>query len=212
MNEHKYRVVAYIDGFNLYYGIKSKGWQHLLWLNLCKLISNLLRNDQDLIKVKYFTTRVSSPPEKVHRQSLYIDALQTLDNLQIFYGQYVQKDIACRTCSAINTIAEEKRTDVNIAVELLVDAYKDVYDTALLISADSDLFAAVDSIRQLFPHKRLIAAFPPGRQSIVLKNTAHHSIFIGKSNLAKSQFPDEVVRQDGYVLRRPKVWHTPFES
>jgi hypothetical protein len=28
------RVIAYVDGFNLYFGLKSKGWQRYFWLNI----------------------------------------------------------------------------------------------------------------------------------------------------------------------------------
>jgi len=27
------RVIAYVDGFNLYFGLKSKGWRRYYWLN-----------------------------------------------------------------------------------------------------------------------------------------------------------------------------------
>jgi hypothetical protein len=47
------RVVAYIDGFNLYYGLRSKGWRRYLWLDLNQLIASLLRPYQELSGVKY---------------------------------------------------------------------------------------------------------------------------------------------------------------
>ena len=28
------RVITYIDGFNLYFGLKSAGWNRFYWLNL----------------------------------------------------------------------------------------------------------------------------------------------------------------------------------
>ena len=31
------RVVAYVDGFNLYFGLRSKGWKKYYWLDLCAL-------------------------------------------------------------------------------------------------------------------------------------------------------------------------------
>jgi len=73
------RVIAYVDGFNLYFGLKDKGWQRYYWLNILKLCSNLLVANQILIEVKYFTARISSPPGKVRRQSTYLDALKTLE-------------------------------------------------------------------------------------------------------------------------------------
>ena len=59
--------------------------------------------------------------------------------------------------------------DVNIAVQLSTDAFDDRFDTALLISGDSDLTTPLRTVRAKFPAKRLIAVFPPGRQSFELK-------------------------------------------
>ena len=53
------RVIVYIDGFNLYFGLKSKGWRRYFWLNPQKLIENLLKPGQKLVFTKYFTARVS---------------------------------------------------------------------------------------------------------------------------------------------------------
>ena len=53
------RVIAYIDGFNLYYGLKSSGWRRYYWLNIQRLVQNLLKPNQRLILTKYFTSRIS---------------------------------------------------------------------------------------------------------------------------------------------------------
>ena len=52
----KRRVIVYIDGFNLYYGlVKGTLWK---WLDLVALARSLLRDDMELVGVKYFTSRV----------------------------------------------------------------------------------------------------------------------------------------------------------
>ena len=94
----------------------------------------LLRSDQCLMAVRYFTARLhkAANPEKQERQKIYLEALTTLSDLHIHYGYYVQKDMTCRKCSATWKTYEEKMTDVNIAVELLGDAHDDVFDTAII--------------------------------------------------------------------------------
>ena len=94
-------------------------------------------------------------------------------------------------------------TDVNIAVEMMKDAYEHRFDVALLISADSDLVPPVRAIRELFPSKRIVAAFPPGRSSINLADSADKHLMIFRQRIAKSVFPDEIRRKDGHVIRRP---------
>ena len=44
---------------NLYHGLKSKGWRRYYWLDLRRLVENLLRPGQRLVMVRYFTARVS---------------------------------------------------------------------------------------------------------------------------------------------------------
>ena len=135
----KYRVIVYVDGFNLYYGLKDSGLRRYYWLDIQKLAENLLKPNQRLVTVRYFTTRISKTPanpEKQKRQSTYLDALITLPDTRLYYGHYLAKDKHCASCDAVWKTYEEKMTDVNIAVELLVDAQDDKFDTAIIVSGD----------------------------------------------------------------------------
>jgi len=200
------RVIAYVDGFNLYFGLRSKGWKRYYWLNIQTLAENLLKSGQTLVFTKYFTARISEPPEKEERQSTYIEALKTLSGFEIFYGKYQLNPRQCSQCGFQDEVPNEKMTDVNIAVEILKDAYQNKFDVALLISADSDLLPPVKAVRELFPGKRVVVASPPGRYSTSLANSASSSFVIGRGRIAKSVFPEEVRKGDGYILRRPALW------
>lgn len=202
------RVVAYVDGFNLYFGIRDSGLKRCLWLDLPQLASNLLKPGQALSATKYFTSRVSGPGGKQQRQSLYLDALATIpqSRLKIFYGQYAERPRLCMLCKGTDLVPSEKMTDVNIATEMLVDAFQNRYDVALLISADSDLCPPIDKIRALFPSKRVVVAFPPGRGSSALRKCASAAFVIGRAKLAGSQFPDRINAAGGVVLARPTNW------
>ena len=46
-------------------------------------------------------------------------------------------------------VFHEKGVDVKIAVDLLVGAYENLYDTAILISSDTDLIPAIQKVKQL---------------------------------------------------------------
>ena len=46
------RIITYIDGFNLYYGLKDADFERYLWLDLVRLSVNLLKPGQKLIRVK----------------------------------------------------------------------------------------------------------------------------------------------------------------
>lgn len=206
MVAHMERVIAYVDGFNLYFGLKSKSWRRYYWLNIQMLAQNLLKANQRLLLTKYFTARVAGPPAKEKRQSTYIEALETLSEFQIFYGKYQLNPRQCSHCGFQDEVPNEKMTDVNIAVEILKDAYQDEFDVALLISADSDLVPPVKTVRELFPNKRVVVASPPGRYSIGLVKSANKSFVISRRNTAKSLLPEEIEKADGYILRCPPLW------
>lgn len=200
------RVITYIDGFNLYYGLRSRKWKRFYWLNLQKLAQLLLKPDQVLLRTKYFTSIVNYPRDKNKRQLIFLEALSTLADLSIYYGHFLSNTVICKQCGHVYTTHHEKMTDVNIAVELISDAFQDQFDVALLISADSDLVGVVKLLRRLFPQKRIIVVFPPGRYSDALKDNAHACLHITRNMLSRSLFPDEVVKATGIVLRRPAEW------
>ena len=204
------RVAVYVDGLNLYYGLKSRGWRRYYWLDLRRLVENLLRRGQRLEIVRYFTARVEAQagdPQRYARQDAYLKALATLPDLTIQYGHHQPKSVTCQHCGATWTTFEEKMTDVNIAVALLRDAQADVFDTAIVISADSDLTGPLETVLQSNPEKRVIVAFPPNRTSKRLRNVATAAFTLGRKLISDSQFPTSVIDADGYSLRKPARWN-----
>ena len=179
-------------------------------MDLHRLAVRLLRPGQTLAGVKYFTARVipdAGSVDKARRQNIYLDALGTLPDMDIRYGYYLPKTQRCSTCGTAWQTYEEKMTDVNIAVELLADAYKDAFDTAIVISADSDLARPITNIQERFTGKRVVVAFPPGRFSFHLRSVATASFTIGHGVLSNSQFPEQISSQVGNVPTRPPEWN-----
>ena len=203
------RVATYIDGFNLYYGLRAKDLRRYYWLDLVRLSENLLRPGQRLVAVRYFTAGVfaeADDPEKALRQNTYLDALTTLPALRVHMGYHTVKGRRCPSCGATWQTYEEKMTDVNIAVELLGDAQDDLFDTAIIISGDGDLAGPVRAVQERYPKKETVVAFPPGRHSAGLRSAATTSFFVSRRALRKSLLPDQVTRADGFVLKRPPSW------
>ena len=203
--EKKERVIVYVDGFNLYFGMKEAGFEHCKWLDLHLLASNLIKPNQELIEVKYFTSRVGNNPDKQKRQSTYIDALETT-NVKVLYGHYQSSSIECKRCGNNWPTYNEKMTDVNIATQMLIDAFQDRFDMAMLISGDSDLVPPIKAIHSLFAQKRVFVAFPPKRSNSSVALNAKGSIIIGRKKLIDSQFPDKLTKRGGFVLHKPANW------
>lgn len=212
------RVIAFIDGFNLYHGLREVGWRWAYWLDMTALARNLLKAGQTLARTKYFTARIAGPrpadspakaqrlSDKRRRQTEYLDALATLADFQMFEGHYLAKDRSCHQCGACWTTHEEKMTDVSIATELLVDAFQDAFDTALVISADSDLTPPVLAVRRIFPAKRIIVVFPPKRTSVQLARAANASFPVGRGKLQQSLLPEMITLPNGHAISRPRYW------
>lgn len=209
MSTHS-KVISYIDGFNLYFGLRSKGWRKYYWLDIVAMSRALLKEGQELKHCHYFTARIrnsGSNGQDSNRQSIWLDALDTLANQTSHFGHYLQKAQRCRSCGAEWTTHEEKMTDVNIAAQLLSDAYEDKFDTAIVISGDSDLTTPIKMVLERFPNKRIIVAFPPGRSSQQLKTTATASFTIGEAKLRQNLLPNTITTESGYQLQRPVQWY-----
>lgn len=203
------RMAVYVDGLNLYYGLREAGWRRYYWLDLSQLAQNFLDNNQTLAAVRYFTAKfVPNPasPGRHTRQDTYLQALSTLPHLSIQYGYHLPKTRACPRCGATIPAYEEKMTDVNIAVALLNDAQDNLFDTAVVISADSDLSGPISAVRSRYANKPILVAFPPKRASKELRRVASGSFHIGRDRLRRSQLPDPVVKPDGYAIAKPQRW------
>ena len=201
------RVIAYIDGFNLYFGLKADHGRKYLWLDLQALVESLLVTGQELQGVRYFTARVRDDPDGVRRQSVYLDALAThCEKVIRVEGRFQEKNRSCGSCGARWIGYEEKETDVNISAALIEDAVLDFYDTALLISGDTDLRPAVASVKRLRPRKLIFVGFPPRRYSARLAQAVDAYTRIGHDKVRNAQLPPKIVTKGGITLERPEHW------
>jgi len=214
----RHRTVCYIDGFNLYYGMKDAGLKHCKWLNIREMAAALVQLPFVLSNTMYFTARISgSRPGDTEerakqreasrlRQATYLEALETLRCLEIFEGRYFLKRDFCRNCNADFYRPEEKMTDVCIATEVVADAFLDRFDSAVIVSGDSDLVPPLRAVKRHFPNKRLVVAFPPKRTSSHLAAVADDVMHVWPRTFSRTQLAEEVPKRDGVILCRPKEW------
>lgn len=202
----KRKAIVYIDGFNLYFALDEKNWHSFKWLDLIALSKGLIRSDQELVTVKYFTARIANDPDKQKRQTAFLDALGTLSNLEIFYGNYQQKTIICNRCGRSWDDSKEKQTDVSIATQMLLDAHKpDCVDDIILVTADSDQCPAMEAVRSL--GKKILVVLPPGRgHYLEVQMAADARLELTAKKFKKCLLPAEVTTQSGFVIKRPKKY------
>src|SRR3546814_206690 len=116
------KVVAYIDGFNVYYGLKAKGWVDAKWLDYRALMESFLLPDQHLEAVRYFTAHIPGPEDALRRQVNYLKALEARGGVDIVLGRMERRPFRCTACGHNWKKSQEKESDVNLAVALLSDA------------------------------------------------------------------------------------------
>ena len=175
----------------------DEAWYRYMWLNLHAMCSRMLTDRQQLAAIKYFTAPITGSKAKQERQNAYLDALRTLPLVEIIFGRFQPDRKVCSKCGHRGFHPQEKKTDVNITAALICDALDNKYDTAILITGDSDLVPALQAVKKIKPDKRLVCAFPPHRYSKELEDvTGVKPIRIWEPLLRKSRLPN-VIKRDG---------------
>jgi len=197
------RVISYIDGFNLYHALDDFHQPHLKWSNLWNLSESLLRADEKLVTVKYFSAFATWLPGPFARHRQYVRALECF-GVQSIMGRFKGKMRQCQQCGVRWKSHEEKETDVNIAIHLIKDALTDQFDRAIVVSADSDLVPAVKMAKEPDRRKEISVVAPPGRFSHARDLRPILEITVGR--IKKHLLPQQMVHQDGSIVIRPSEY------
>lgn len=160
------KTTIYIDGFNLYYSA-LKGTPYK-WLDVVALFSQIChtQNPEACVEcVKFFTAPVRGKiatrgEQAVHSQAIYHKALKTRhpDTFRIIEGFFMVESAHLpkyqnpidKTDRVEVWRMEEKKTDVNIALNLYRDAAAGM-EQVVLVSNDSDLVPAIEAVKADFP-------------------------------------------------------------
>ena len=211
---------VYIDGFNLYNGVVRN--TPFKWLDISAMCKMLLPR-HTINRIKYFTARVIGfphDPDAPQRQDIYIRALRLLPTVDVsadaWFSSYpvnlpvypVRYPDPTRPPVRQRVVKnEEKRTDVNIATAMLLDCFVNDCDIFVVISNDSDLIAAIETIRNHFGKEvGVINPHPPGGMSGHLKKVASwHMRTINKTVLQRCQLPNALTDSKG-VFSKPPSW------
>lgn len=201
------RVTVYVDGFNLYYGllVPNPAWK---WLDLAALARSI--RPGDVTRVRYFTAKVRPVPDLSPqiRQRLYLKALATLPDLSIHYGHFTthptRKALVYPAPGGPKTVevwkTEEKGSDVNLAMYLLLDGIDGLYDEAVVISGDSDLVGPVREANRRFGPVHVLN---PRNTHSDLARAATSYAPLDPRLVAASQLPDTVKLPTGRTVSRP---------
>ena len=200
------RVLFLIDGFNVYHALAKK-YRQYLWLDYMAFASCFIQSNERIMDVLYFTAYTPWNPSKRNRHQNYVRALKK-QNVKPIFGKYRKVDKNCRLCKRTYQTYEEKRTDVNIAIHLFSNAMNNNFDTAYLVTGDSDLIPAVDAVKLSFPRKKVGLIIPIGKRAEELKQACDFHMKMKEHHLRTSQLPDKIILdpKTGSTLQRPSTW------
>lgn len=227
-------VNVYIDWFNLYHALKThiKNWKNswekeLQWCNLYDLCKSYLKKGERLWEI-YFFTADSWDKDTKQRWKTYFRALNEhkiniikwkynritrtfIDKMKVLLfklwvdiwdeelNKYLPKIL--RYCTY-----EEKRTDVNIAVKIVEDAFLWKYDKAFIMSWDSDIIPAIQSVKKNFDNIKFTTFRIVWTKWQLIKNMCDENIVIWYKEMKKFKFPDNITAKNGDIINIPSEW------
>ncbi len=132
------RVMVFIDGPNLYKTLKQE--LGMAEVDYTKFSEKLVGPDRRWVRTYYYTALVPRTDDvRIHdNQQRLLQALKRVPYVRVCLGRLEPR----------GDTYVEKGVDVRLAVDMLRHAYRDNYDTAILVSGDGDFAAVVEAVTE----------------------------------------------------------------
>lgn len=160
MNGNRYgngfneRVMIFIDGNNLYHSLK-----HVIGKTNLEFekFSRRLAGERQLIRTYYYNAPLNrdDDDDKHRQQQSFFDSLDSVPYLTKRFGRLERRNVrhTLPDGTFISTPTYvEKGVDTHIVIDMLTFAFKDTYDTAILVSGDEDFTVVVEKVKELGKH------------------------------------------------------------
>jgi uncharacterized LabA/DUF88 family protein len=181
----KEKVAVYIDGSNFYGYLKDKEIDFPKGIKFdFKSFVNYLIKDRECISKRYYTgvfrniDKTKKNEELVKGQQKFFTNIEN-DGFVVKRGRIMP----------IKGVYKEKGTDVKIAVDLVIGAVDNHYDTAILVSSDTDLIPAIRYVK--YRKKKLEYVGFAHAPSLGIQKYA---------NLSRLLLPDDIEKFKGKTL------------
>ena len=184
MAEQTKRIIVFIDSSNFYFHSKKLLKVNSLKLNWAGLIADIVEQCKQgvnencqLIKAYYYA---GIPDPRVdntgyRKQKNFLNAISSISFVTVKTG-YVLKNKK----TGINV---EKGVDTMLAVDMAIMAAKDMYDIALLISADGDFKYCIEQVKNC--NKKVIICSPQESHSMALIQVCDKQIIANRDLISK---------------------------
>lgn len=138
-------VSVFIDGSNLFHGMRKD--HPGSFIDLEKLVAKLV-GDRNLRRVYYYFAmpNQSDNGEAYQKQQKFINAISSLPYFKVIQGRLERRETTDKT----GFVYVEKGVDIALAIDMISSL--DTYETAILVSGDSDFAKVVEYIQQKGKH------------------------------------------------------------
>ena len=206
----KARAALYVDGFNLYHSINDLEEPFLKWCNLWRLGEIIIpQRSEKLVKVVFCTAFYPGDYKKRIRHEALIKALD-IAGVETIRGHFSKEPAECYSCGHKWDKPTEKASDIHIALSLYEDACDDVFDTAYLLTSDTDQAATVRFVSRRFAQKKIVSVSPPGRDhSQHILSLTPYKVTLNKDHIERSLFRGFVSGGGKPAVRRPFEYDPP---
>ncbi len=185
--------MVFIDGNNFYHdwkqvmGDSNPDIQRFVDLTVHKKENRILK------RIFYYNAPIDrvENPLGAESQQRFFTALGNIPRLNKVLGRLERRSIRIGssgytiTCNHCGKLVEaevhthtEKGSDINLAIDMLIQAYNDNYDIALLVSRDSDFVRAIQEVRRHGQDVELVVL--AGLGSRELREAADDQIILGR--------------------------------
>ena len=166
---NKERVCIFIDGSNFYHRLKKD--LGAMEIDFDKLSKELCGKDKTLIRTYYYNAPLdmSHDKEKYRKQQQFFERLRSINNFKLILVRLQKRKIDGKQYYAV------KGDDIHLAVDMVLLAQANSYDTAVLVSGDGDFTPAVKAVQSFGKHVEN-AYFKSGH-SWHLRQTCDRSFF-----------------------------------
>lgn len=160
------RVVVFIDHSNVYHRLCETGWTPLVSTYNPALLSRKLTGAREIVKTMFYCSPPPPSlqmrrPESFETQERYLTEVAKLELVEVRYANLILQ---------ADGKYHEKNLDTQMTTDMLMMAFRNEYDVAVIVSNDGDFADAVKNLREL--GKKAEVAYFKGSLSFNLRRSA----------------------------------------
>ncbi len=146
------RCIVFIDGSNFYHMCKT----HLDSTDVeFQAFAKKISGEGKLTEIRYYNAIQNQQlyPDAYKAQQKFLSRIRKIPNMSVILGKLKRRAVRCPRCkkvipkcpSCLNELVTlvEKKTDVNLAIDLVQLAFENKYDIAIIVTGDGDFAGAV---------------------------------------------------------------------